>query len=164
MKIELVEVKESEKSVLRQMIELYEYDMSLYTGQELNDFGYFGYSYLDHYWTEENRFPYFIRCNDVLCGFVLVNDYCYQLKNKDAKAIAEFFIMKKYRRSGIGRNIAFQIFDRFPGPWEVIQIPGNDISYDFWEDVIRQYTSGEYKKSIIDTTQGKRQVIIFQSE
>ncbi|MDD3050163.1 MAG: GNAT family N-acetyltransferase [Candidatus Cloacimonetes bacterium] len=165
MKIELVAVKESQKSVLRQMIELYEYDMSVYTNEELNEYGYYGYSYLDYYWNESNRFAYFIRCNNALCGFVLVNDYCYALRgDREAKSIAEFFIMKKYRRLGIGKDIAIQVFSLFPGKWEVDQIPGNVVSYDFWENVIDEYTNGSYEKSIIDTEDGKKQAIIFCNE
>ena len=164
MKIELIEVPESQKSVLRNMLELYEYDMSVYTDEELNDCGLYGYKYFDYYWNEEKRFPYFIKCENVLCGFVLVNDYCYTLKGEEAMSIAEFFIMNKYRRFGIGRKIARQIFDLFPGKWEVNQVPGNDISYVFWEKVIDEYTQGNYEKSVIDTESGKRQSIVFSNK
>ncbi len=164
MKIELVTVQESEKSVLRQMIELYEYDLSIYTHEELNQHGFYGYSYFDYYWTEDNRYAYFIKCNNILCGFVLVNDYCYALKDDTAKSISEFFIMKKYRLFGIGRKIAIEIFDLFPGKWEVDQIPGNEISCKFWENVISEYTNGDYEKSIVDTEDGKKQAIIFTNK
>jgi len=161
MKIELIEVEETQKSVLRQMIELYEYDMSIYTNEELNDYGFYDYSYFDYYWNEENRFAYFIKCNDILCGFVMVNDFCYALRGEDAKVISEFFIMKKYRKLGIGKQIAKQVFSMFPGKWEVNQIPGNKVSYIFWENVINEFTNGKFEKSIIDTEDGEKQAIVF---
>lgn len=164
MNIELVPVQETEKSVLRQMIELYEYDLSIYTQEDINQHGFYGYSYFDYYWTENNRYAYFIKSDNILCGFVLVNDYCYALEDDTAKSISEFFIMKKYRRFGIGKKIAFEIFDLFHGEWEVDQIPGNDISYKFWENIISEYTNGIYKKSIVDTEDGEKQAIIFSNK
>ncbi len=161
MNIELVPVQESEKSVLRQMIELYEYDLSVYTHEDLNQHGFYGYSYFDYYWNEKNRYAYFVKCDSILCGFVLVNDYCYALKGEASKSISEFFIMKKFRRFGIGKKIANEIFDLFPGKWEVNQIPGNEISYKFWETVISEYTDGDYEKSIVNTEDGEKQAIVF---
>jgi len=29
--------------------------------------------------------------------------------------------MRKYRRHGIGQDVAIRMFDRFPGPWELFQ-------------------------------------------
>ncbi len=164
MKIELVDVSEAEKSVLRQMIELYQYDLSVYTDKDLNDAGYFGYSYLDYYWNEDSRNAYFVRYNGCLCGFVMVSEYCYVLKDSKAKSISEFFIMNKYRRLGIGRKAALEIFKKFPGMWEVNQIINNEVAYTFWETLISAYTQGNYKKTYIDKEDGKMQSIVFSSE
>ncbi len=161
MNIELVPVQESEKSVLRQMVELYEYDLSVYTNEELNQHGFYGYSYFDYYWNEKNRYAYFVKCDSLLCGFVLVNDCFYALKEEAAKSISEFFIMKKYRRFGIGKKIVNEIFDLFPGKWEVNQILSNEIACNFWETVISEYTDGDYEKSIVDTEKGQKQAIVF---
>ena len=60
------------------------------------------------------------------------------------RAIAEFFIMRKYRRRGIGCAVACQIFDRFPGKWEVQQMVSNQRAQFFWRRVIAHYTNGQY--------------------
>lgn len=161
--ITLVEVPEKQKSVLRQLVELYEYDLSPFTGYELNEHGYYGYSYLDYYWTEKERFAYFIMLDEKIAGFVLVNDYCEASREPDAKAIAEFFVMKAFRRKGIGQHTAKSIFDLFPGAWEIHQYLDNKESVIFWEKVVGEYTSGDFEKKVVITEDGKQQVILFNN-
>ena len=163
MKIELIEVKESEKSVLRHLMELYAYDFSEYDDADVNEHGLYGYTYFDFYWTEESRYPFFIRVDGTLAGFVLINEYCYVVKEPGTKSIGEFFVMRKYRRKGIGRSAAFQIFDRFPGKWEVIQHGENEPSKLFWEEVIREYTSGNYRQEKAKTEWWEGQALIFDN-
>lgn len=163
MKIELFEVDETEKSVLRQLIELYSYDFSEYDDVDVNDHGFYGYTYLDYYWTEDARHPFFIRVDGKLAGFVLISDYAYVLETGEAKSVTEFFVMKKYRRKGIGESVAFQVFDKFPGKWEVIQHGENQPSKIFWEEVIRTYTRGHYRKENAKTEWWEGQALIFDN-
>ena len=163
MQIELSPVEETQKSVLRQLVELYEYDFSEFDQNDINEFGYFGYKYLDYYWTEEGRAPFFIKVNGSLAGFVLVNDYCYLVKEAGAKSIAEFFVMRKYRRQGIGKTAAFIIFDRYPGHWEVIQQEDNVPSIQFWELVVNEYTRGRFQKKQVQTEDWFGQALIFDN-
>lgn len=39
---------------------------------DVNEYGLFDYKYLDYYWTEGGRFPFFIMESGKLTGFVLV--------------------------------------------------------------------------------------------
>ncbi|MBU0510530.1 MAG: GNAT family N-acetyltransferase [Chloroflexi bacterium] len=163
MEIELIEVKETDKSVLRQLIELYAYDFSEYDQADVNEHGFYGYKYFDHYWTEEARHPFFIKVDEKLAGFVLINDYCYVLKDIGAKSIAEFFVMRKYRRKGVGRAVAFQVFDKFPGKWEVIQHEDNKPSKHFWEELIGEYTTKNFKIEEVETELWKGQALVFDN-
>jgi predicted acetyltransferase len=158
--VELVKVAEEQKSVLRQLIELYEYDFSEFNDADVNQHGLYGYTYFDHYWTESKRSPYFIKVNGQYAGFVLVNDYCYILK-EEARAIGEFFIMRKYRRRGIGQRAARLIFDTYHGPWEVLQHGNNEASKSFWLKAITDYTDGNYEVCGVVTESWKGQGIIF---
>ncbi len=159
--VEVVEVSEEQKSVLRQLIELYEYDFSEYNDRDVNDYGLYGYTYFDHYWTDNNRYPYFIKVNHQYAGFVLVNDHCYLQESSASKSIAEFFIMRKYRRMGIGSFVAKTIFDLHRGNWEVLQHGNNDTSKLFWEKTISDYTSGNYEIRDVITESWSGQGIIF---
>ena len=62
--------------------------------------------------------------------------------------IAEFFVMKKYRRKGVGKVAAMKVFDMFPGGWEISQWNNNLPAQKFWEEVVKDYTDGKYDKFI----------------
>ena len=163
MEIALIEVKESEKSILRQLLELYSYDFSEYDGADVNPSGYYGYRFLDHYWIEDSRHTFFIKVDDKLAGFVLISAYTYKLELGTAKSVSEFFVMRKYRQQGVGKSAAFQVFDRFPGKWEVIQHGDNAPSKRFWEKIICEYSTGKYHKVPVETEYWVGQALIFDN-
>jgi predicted acetyltransferase len=161
--IQLIKALEIEKSVLRQLLELYAYDFSEFDGADVNDHGYYGYTFLDHYWTEESRHPFFIRVDGCLAGFVLISSYTYILPLGNAKSITEFFVMRKYRRMGIGSIVAVEVFDQFPGKWEVIQHEDNHVSKRFWAAVIQKYTHGKFRMEKVKTEYWDGQAFIFDN-
>ncbi|MDD6482386.1 MAG: hypothetical protein PUF65_09025 [Lachnospiraceae bacterium] len=75
MEIELVEVQANEKMVLTNLIEKYLYEFSQWEKTDVNADGNYGYEYLDCYFEEENRYPYFIKVDGTLAGFVMISDY-----------------------------------------------------------------------------------------
>lgn len=151
-RVEIVEVAENQKTVLRQLMELYEYDFSEYNGADVNEHGHYGYKYLDHYWTEDKRSAYFVKVDDRYAGFVLVNAHCYLASQEDdCRAIAEFFIMRKYRRQGVGKQAAFAVFGKHAGSWEVLQHGKNLPSHVFWRNTVHDYTSGNYTEHEVTT-------------
>jgi len=161
--VDIIEVNEDQKSILRQLIELYEYDFSEFTERDVNEYGFYGYKYFDHYWTDENRYPFFVMIDKKYAGFVMINNHCYLLKDDKAKSIAEFFIMRKYRRKGIGKEVATKIFDMFRGDWEVLQHGNNDPSKMFWKRVIEEYTQGNFELLEVETVKWKGQGYIFNN-
>ncbi len=54
--------------------------------------------------------------------------------------------MKRYRRKGIGKVMAFHIFDKFRGTWEIQQIPNNKDAISFWRNVVREYTFRNFEE------------------
>jgi predicted acetyltransferase len=161
MNIELVKVAETQKSVLRQLLELYEYEFTRFNDNDLNEHGYFGYRYFDHYWTEPGRQAFFIKVDGKYAGFAMVNDYCYVLPGR-GWSMAEFFILLKYRRLGVGRAAAARIFDMFPGAWEVLQHGKNQVSQLFWESVVEAYTR-DYEVKAARTEDWEGRALVFRS-
>jgi predicted acetyltransferase len=127
-------------------MELCNYEFSEYEDSDINEYGYYGYSHIDDYWNEKGRFPYFIRVNGKLEGFVLVCSHCHYISGENACNIAEFFVLLKYRRKGIGTYVAKEVFDKHIGQWEVLQLPNNVKAQRFWQFVISNYTGGVYKE------------------
>jgi predicted acetyltransferase len=58
--------------------------------------------------------------------------------------MSEFFVRKQHRRSGIGRDAAKLIFDRFAGDWEIVEYQRNPNSVAFWRRVLAVYCAGRY--------------------
>ena len=137
-------VKKEEKEILRNLLEKYNYEFSQYNGLDINNLGLYGYDYLDSYWTEENRFPFFIKVNNKLAGFIMINDYP-EVKIDTNYSISEFFIIYKYRRHGIGKYVVEYVLNKFKGKWQLKYHPKNEISRIFWTKTIGEYTNGKYE-------------------
>ncbi|MDE5577091.1 MAG: GNAT family N-acetyltransferase [Oscillospiraceae bacterium] len=144
MNISIEPILPEQKSVFIQMMELYSYDFSEFSDNDINEYGYFGYSHIDDYWNEEGRYPFFIRVDEKLAGLVLVRSCCEYNNLSDPHNIAEFFVMKKYRHKGVGKTAAVKIFDMFPGGWEISQWSNNLPAQKFWGKVVAEYTNGKY--------------------
>jgi predicted acetyltransferase len=127
-------------------MQFYMYDFSEYTGTDVGPDGFFGgYPFLEEYWKEEsNKFPYIIKKDEKYIGFVFVRI----LDEGGMKyfSIAEFFIMRKYRRKGFGALVAEQVFNLHRGRWEVYQMEANRSAQVFWRKVILEYTKGQFKE------------------
>ncbi len=134
-----------EKALLIRLMELYSYEFSVYSNNDVNEYGYYGYDYIDDYWNEKGRFPYLIRANGKIAGFVLICPHCDYRKEADARCFGEFFVMLKYRRMGIGKQAAIQLFDMYRGAWEVCYWKNNIPAGLFWKKVVEEYTNGFYR-------------------
>jgi len=126
-------------------MELYSYDFSEFEPDDVDEHGLYGYKYLDHYWTESGRYPFFIKVDGQYAGFVLVTEFCVYAEKAGTKTISEFFVMRKYRRNNVGSFAAKQIFNLFQGNWEVRVLNSNINAIPFWRKVIESYTSNDFK-------------------
>jgi predicted acetyltransferase len=154
--VELQPAGRADRSVLRNLLELYSYDFSEYTGDDLDEHGFYGYNYLDRYWTEAGRFPFLVRVGGKLAGLVLV-----RAVEEDGILVhhmAEFFILRKYRRQGAGRQSAFMAFDLFPGVWHVSELAENAPAQAFWRRIIHEYTGGDFSEIPNHDNDGPMQV------
>jgi len=144
MNIKIEPVLLEQQAVFAQLMNLYNYDFTEYNNDDINEHGYY-YGYYN-LWTEDKH-HYFIRIDGKLAGFVIVQNGGYKyLDDKQAHNIYEFFVMKKYRRNGVGIFAAKTIFDMFKGTWEVCQMQNNSPARKFWKCVISEYTNNNYRE------------------
>lgn len=148
MKIELRPASIELKPIIQNMARFYAYDMSKYCGYlpnwEFPDNGLYDALDLSPYWDEPQRYPFIIYIDDELAGFALVNTLA-STPDVDWN-MGEFFIVAKFQNKGIGRTIAIQLFNQFPGTWEVMQMPPNTPAIAFWKKVINAYTKGVFSE------------------
>lgn len=158
MNIQIIKAPEEYRQIISNLLQFYTYDFSEYTGHDTESSGLFGvYPDLEKYWNEVNRFPYVIKQNEKDIGFVFVR----HILGGDLNyfSIAEFFVMRKYRRQGIGRQVAIQILDLHKGQWEIFQMESNKSAQAFWRSIILDYTKGQFGERV----ENKRTIQCFNN-
>ena len=106
--VEITAATLDDKIAIRHLVELYAHDFSELTGGDVDEHGEFGYPDLDRYWTDSDRHPFLIRVDGRIAGFALV-------RSGSPHDMAEFFVMRKYRRGGVGVQAARQGVRVVPG-------------------------------------------------
>ena len=154
MNIDLIAADVSLKPVIQNLARFYVYELSKYDTNDNRSAipenglyeAYDKYFHFDDYWNDPTRFPFIIRVNKELAGFVLINkegtvpkvDWC----------MAEFFIISKFQGKGVGREVALKILNKFSGIWEIRQMLLNKPAINFWHSIVNAYTKGNFNKSV----------------
>jgi predicted acetyltransferase len=130
--VRIEQVTPRERDVLWRYLQFYIYDMSRFTGAQPVD-GVFPYSLFDAYWGEgELRSAWWAKVGGEIAGFALVrfdaSESCHE--------IAEFFIVNRWRRRGIGLFFARGLLMRLPGPWRLHELANNQGAIAFWHRVL----------------------------
>ncbi len=139
-------VPKERKQTINRLMQFYLYDFTCYLDLNVDQEGaYPAYPGLEAYWSSgNNKFAYQFTVDGHIAGFALVDRL---LRNPEGQFyMTEFFVMKKYRRSGVGTWAAHKLFDLYPGQWKVSQIRANTPARDFWHRVIGSYTNGEFQE------------------
>jgi predicted acetyltransferase len=77
--------------------------------------------------------------------------------------VAEFFIVRRHRRRGIGAAAAAEVWRCLPGAWEVRVLEGNLPARAFWKSAIGSFTDAWREEVIPDVQQKTWRVFSFQS-
>lgn len=133
---------------LQRMLELYQHDLSDLWDQDLDVHGDYGYA-LDRHFARDAAWPYVFLVDGRHAGFALV-DTQVRLPGGDFW-MEQFFVLRKYRRRGVGARAACRVFARHPGRWQVGQMPANTPAQAFWRQVIAQHTGGAFEETTLTT-------------
>ncbi len=135
-----------ERAVLENLTQLYSYDWSELCHLDVGDDGRFGGASLEPYWTDSWRHPFLIRVDGKLAGFALIAERSRLTGKSGVFDMAEFFVMRRFRRKRVGFAAAFAAFHRFRGAWEIRQRDENPAATGFWRRVIGDFTEGSYQE------------------
>src|SRR5688572_32376243 len=123
---------EGQARVLRHLMRLYVYDFSDLMGLDVEEDGAFKVPELISYWRDPWRHRFLLRVEGKLAGFALVHQRSRLGGAEGTHDMAEFFVLRRYRRQGVGEQAARELFGRFPGPWEVRERATNVDAIAFW--------------------------------
>jgi predicted acetyltransferase len=127
---------EGDGAVVRRLLQLYHYDFSAFDGSNVDQHGEYLHRYFDEYWLDDNRTALRIRVDDAWAGLALIF-------TAEPHDMAEFFVMRKYRRHGVGAHAATAIFERYPGNWTIREQLTNPASTAFWRAICYPFTEIE---------------------
>jgi predicted acetyltransferase len=142
----VLEVATPDKTeVLRNLLGLYMHDLSDSFPIKVGADGRFIYGNLSLYWSDpETRFPFLIHSGAELAGFALATRGSPATDDPEHLDVAEFFVLRGYRRKGVGRQAAFLLWNRLPGQWVVRVSVANRAGLPFWSAAVEEYTRGEF--------------------
>ncbi len=113
------------------------------------------YKGFDLYWSEkDSRWPFWLTVDGVRAGFALLD------REGRTMQIAEFFVARPYRRSGIGLAAARRLIARFPGPWQITQREQNVGAIAFWHHVLDGFVTYDETTTSTDAVR-RRQLFVY---
>ena len=124
---------DSDRSIVSNLWQLYMHDLSEFRGSILQPNGRYRDDRLLTYLEYEDHWAYLIRSDDEVAGFALVRK-----SNLETSLMGEFFIMRKFRRLGIGGKVVASLLSEFPGNWEIPFQNENPKAALFWRRTIRE--------------------------
>jgi predicted acetyltransferase len=137
--VEIVPALPEQEPILANMLELYAHDFSEFLDLKLGPDGRFGYEHLPLYWKDPDRHPFLVVADGHLAGFVFVRRGSEVSDDANVWDVAEFFILRGFRRLGLGTKVAREIWRKFPGRWEVRVLDRNRKARLFWSRAINEF-------------------------
>ena len=162
-RLEVIAATAQDEPVLANLLELYAHDFSEFHAVVLGDDGRFGYANLPLYWSEAGRQAFLVRVDGKLAGFALVKRGSEISGDESVWDMAEFFVARRYRRSGIGTETAHRVWRRAPGRWEVRVMELNHDAHDFWQRAIQSYAGEAMTSSRCEKGGARWRVFSFVS-
>jgi predicted acetyltransferase len=157
MALELRKALPTDLPALQQMLELYQYELSDIWHQDADEGARYGYDLQRH--MQADRFHAHVALQDSqYAGFALVAPAI--VTRTDGHWMEQFFVLKRFRRSGTGCALALHTLGSHPGAWEVGQMPANVVAHAFWRSVIGELTRGAFTE--LQVTEGWWQGVVQQ--
>jgi predicted acetyltransferase len=162
--IQVAPASPEQEPIIANLLELYAHDFSEFHHLELAADGRFGYPDLPLYWSEPDRHAFLVTVNGNLAGMVLVKRGSEVSDDARVWDVGEFFIVRGYRRRGIGMKVAHEVWRRFPGQWEVRVMESNRDAFKFWQRAITTFIGGTIQPARIEKDGECWHVLAFECD
>jgi predicted acetyltransferase len=161
--IDVTRVGEEHQALLENLLTLYIHDLSEFIDLEPQPDGRFVYPWLPLYWQEAHRLPFVVRVDGRLAGFVFVMRAVSVHGDDEVWDLAEFFILRGFRRRGVGASVAHEIWGRLRGRWEVRVREQNAPALAFWRTTVSAFTLSPATPEVVEEGEKRWEVFSFVS-
>jgi predicted acetyltransferase len=138
--VTLRSVRPRDVPIVQHLIQLYIYDLGGDRWGVERDGTFGSPSWHRSFWRRRGGAHFVVRVDGRPAGFALVRHRA-QFAGVGVREMSEFFVLRRYRRRGIGTRVARALFARFPGSWELAVLTWNP-ARRFWRGVIRRVAVG----------------------
>lgn len=131
----------SDRALLERLMQFYMYDFSEFA-RDPSDFRFDAsgalapYPNLDAYFVNPACWPVLIYLGADIAGFALINQHSHRTGGVVERNMAEFFIGRPFRRSGIATAAFHRLLEMHPGAWEIAAALRNAPARAFWPRAI----------------------------
>jgi predicted acetyltransferase len=134
--VELIQTGPEEAELIRNLYQYYAYESSDWEQEDVEADGrfYIHDEHLARYWQDPQWSANLLLVDGYIAGFLLIEG-C-ELPGIEALELADLFILKRYRRKGIGRAIATQVLCSGEADWLVRFYDQDEVSQAFWRVVL----------------------------
>ena len=131
MSIEICPHDEEHKAVIWNLFQFYCYETSVEDACDVDDSGLYALSpkYFAGYWTEARWSAHLLRWDGAIAGFALIEP---SDALPGAQEIADLFVMRRFRRRGIARQVVHHFMSRRALPWTVVVFDEAVEARAFW--------------------------------
>jgi predicted acetyltransferase len=164
LQIEITPAERDQEPALANLLQLYAYDFSEFQKVELGADGRFVYQQLPLYWSDPERHPFLVWIDGKPAGFVLVKRDSGVSDDTTVWDMAEFFVLRKWRRHGVGTRVAHDVWRRFPGRWQIRVMEANVGARQFWHRAISGFVGHAGSSVRLEHDAEQWQVFSFESE
>lgn len=147
----------ADRAVVDRLMELYLYDYSEFDGFDVDEHGVYRYDNLDYYWMERSKEILVFKVNGHWAGFAMTSAEV--VLPGSQKSLDNFFILRKYRRHGLGKLAAQEIFALQPAAWEMCILAVNLPALQFWRKVAATLAPQQWQEHLLDTEDWRGPVI-----
>jgi predicted acetyltransferase len=138
-------LRRREVPAVRQLVQLYIYDLGGARWGVAHDGTFGSADWHRRFWRRRGRHHFVFRVGGRLAGFALVSERA-QFAGAGRREISEFFVLRRYRRRGVGSRAARALFRRFPGRWELAELSWNVAAQRFWRGLLARYAVGPVRE------------------
>ncbi|BAN48410.1 GNAT family N-acetyltransferase [Metapseudomonas resinovorans] len=134
--VELVQTGPEQADLIRNLYQYYAYESSDWEDEDVEVDGrfYIHEEHLARYWQEPQWSAHLVLVDGFIAGFLLIERS--ELAGFDALELSDLFILKKYRRHGIGKTLVTQVLLGGDHDWLVRFYREDEVALAFWRSVL----------------------------